>query len=364
VSDDDHRRLERAWRAHPTDQRALAELMAALRRARRPVSGELLEAVVQSARRVKTRRAVRAELPDGRRVGAPEAPNGRWVELPACRAWWLEAAVNRELPLEALLRDAREAGATGLQVGVHPEVRGTVGAGLASLPELERVRASGSFTDEDLAALAACETLVVLELVDCQRLTAAGLAPLMRLPRLSELSLERCRLGNEVVPLLNALPGLTRLRLDRTQVTGRGLADLDLPLLRQLSAAWCALRPEQLDDALGALPSLVEVDARWTGLGGDERRGVRLVTTDPRLEVATLTESPTLGEGTVAGAPWTFRAKYQRWSFTLGGPRVFERSGAWGPEEYAAPLESAEARILESAMEYLATCSPEAADGT
>lgn len=90
MADDELRESERAWRATPEDQAALARLIAALRRAGRVVPEALLDARIQPARSIRSDAGVwiSATLPDGtdRHVGSTRAAN-RDVRVPAHRSF-------------------------------------------------------------------------------------------------------------------------------------------------------------------------------------------------------------------------------------------------------------------------------------
>ena len=110
---------------------------------------------------------------------------------------------------------------------------------LQSMPNLRRLtlRRVNGVTDEALDAVAGCESLEVVALIEMNELTGAGLERLAALPRLRSLDLRNCgRLATEDFQRLAAFKGLVEVKLGGPAVNDQ-LADviLNLPQMRSLT---------------------------------------------------------------------------------------------------------------------------------
>ncbi|MBW3541547.1 MAG: DUF433 domain-containing protein [Planctomycetes bacterium] len=138
------------------------------------------------------------------------------------------------------------------------------GTGFADLGQLERLRelaANGSgFTDEGLAALRHLPNLRSLAIEDTE-ITDKGLEHLALLRSLQSLDIQRCsRITDDGVRHLAALSGLERLDMDRTKVTGVGLAGF----AESKNLEWLRLDGRMIDDeGLAVISTLKSLRALW-----------------------------------------------------------------------------------------------------
>jgi hypothetical protein len=98
-------------------------------------------------------------------------------------------------------------------------------ARLVELPRLSHLRIRGRVDDESLAAVAQLHTLTILN-VPRGEFTAAGLAQLAALPDLELLRFGSPHIGDDDMPTLGKFPSLKRLHLIDVPITDAGLAEL------------------------------------------------------------------------------------------------------------------------------------------
>ena len=110
---------------------------------------------------------------------------------------------------------------------------------LQAMSRLSRLtlRRPGHLTDQGVAAIADCEKLEVLALIEMSQLTGAGLDHLRKLPALRSLDLRNCgALTEEDFAQLSKLQGLTELKLGGPNVNDRVLEQVaSLPKLTSLT---------------------------------------------------------------------------------------------------------------------------------
>jgi hypothetical protein len=296
VADDDLREAERAWLADEADQAALARYIAALRRAGRPVTHDLLERQVHPPRTFDAPVAleVSVTLPDGRvrRLGRTPSRDGRGLELPEHRALSLGVAdlcdldsVARTIaPLDGVhlaldLDDAARldplvaAPQESLWLGCAGRLTPALSSAVAAMPRLAQLwvnaedlvgapdveplrRASclswlhldAATSPGLLEALGRLPSLQELEVVEYERdegqrlpekssAELAALAPLRNLRRLDLGYANGWKLDDEAIRLLSSHRRLTSLRLPKGAYSTQGLEPLVRLPLEDLR--WC-----------------------------------------------------------------------------------------------------------------------------
>jgi tRNA A-37 threonylcarbamoyl transferase component Bud32/Leucine-rich repeat (LRR) protein len=131
-------------------------------------------------------------------------------------------------------------------------------AGLARIggfTQLENLAANDlTITDQSVSALSRLNNLRSLDLSGCP-IGDKGIAALQSLP-LSDLNLDRTRVGDLSLAMLSEMPNLTHLNVSKTQVTARGLLQLQkLPKLQTLVADGIPMSPEEKALLVRALPN-------------------------------------------------------------------------------------------------------------
>jgi hypothetical protein len=232
MADEEWRALERAHAGAPADQVVLERLMQARRRAGLPIPARLLRAVSHEAFEIEVPKAFSLWFLPPRGPGAVLRPEPiESTGVPAHSTFGLTVTV-RDLANPALLRSV---------VGRHrlPGIRVVdAGMSLADLGALRGLRSlttvilSGTTLIDALAPLASLENLSTLVL-DKTDVTGVGLAALSRLPALSVLEISSRNTGptREGVAAIAMLSRLTDLSLERW---GPG-AEEGLPLLAGLT---------------------------------------------------------------------------------------------------------------------------------
>jgi hypothetical protein len=225
MSDTELRALERRWNATPDDLEATQALIGARRRAGLPALGHLVEARRFPARTIllRGRYSVRVVLNDGREVQLAKTRRPTMVSLPGHRSWSLAPLDRGASNIDLLVEEARALACPALVLELGSLVPESVPSKLATLSGLERLRLTGAPwpTDDALAAiLEGCRGLVELQLVECNRLTSASTAALVRLEHLVALDLEGTpALSSATLGDLSALRALTRLSLRHLRLT-------------------------------------------------------------------------------------------------------------------------------------------------
>ncbi len=216
VSDLDVRTAERRWRRDEDDQPALADYVAALRRAGLPVGHDLLDRQVFAARQAVVPAGARASvvLPDGEALQfvGPLRDAPREIELPAHRRWSLSLEPEAAT-VDALAHAAQQAGATELHLDLGGLARPErFLERLASSPATH-VWAHGELGPGGASALAAMPCLTSLRWVQPAPLRADDLAPLASAPSLTQLSLHAAAYAPGATWRLAPLRQLTSLTL-------------------------------------------------------------------------------------------------------------------------------------------------------
>lgn len=140
--------------------------------------------------------------------------------------------------------------------------------------------------DDDLAAIARCQTLESLRLVSCHELTAAGLRQLGSLKSLQVLKLDDCKdLGDGIAPLIAANPNLRDVTVDFVEST----SDLTAALLGCHRLQKLAVTARVIKPAL--YPGLAEQCRDLESLLVSESHGVDLpaLASLPRLKTLRIT---------------------------------------------------------------------------
>lgn len=277
--DADVRALERAFAKDPTDQDALARLIAARRRARLPATAELLAARVYPPRTFtsKFKLLVSVVLPDGRAdvlARTNQGGAGDTVQVPAHRLLVL-MPLERKEPLEEIVASLADEPAVGLSLtsgASHARGAELPAAALAKLPGLERLEGDGlSVTAKTAAALAKCKALAVVHLTGTTE--PAALPALAKLPALVELRLHGVE-HPDFAPLVDA-PHLERLELwGGTFGVAGGKALAKAPALRALHLRGVEGVDRDMLGVLAGWPRLERLgvsDAAATHLAGLER---------------------------------------------------------------------------------------------
>lgn len=261
MSDEALRELERAWQADPSDQALLQRLAQERGRSGLPAWTPAMRAKrVLPARRFQSslplRVRVRKENGATHTVGETPVPEG--VELPPCRAWWVEPVGPP--PLQNLRRELLEQEIPGLELDARelplPQLHHLV----ADLGHLERLSLRAAVDASLLGRLSRFTQLLELklegEVPHDVELGEDGLRPLTRLERLVRLELD-VRVARRAGPtnLMSILRGLIRARQPRPSLAFLG----ELPALRELR-----LSGELVDDdaltIVEGLPGLEELD--------------------------------------------------------------------------------------------------------
>ena len=155
-------------------------------------------------------------------------------------------------------------------------------AAVASLPCLEELILDNCESISDFAPLRSCKSLKKVS-AECTKLDDRGLVAVVSLLRLEELSLNGCSSITDFTPL-RMCESLKRLSLNRSY-DGKGLDDrglaaiVSLPYLEELSLDCCASITDWT--LLRTRKSLKVLSVRWTSI---DDRGVAAVASLPRLE--------------------------------------------------------------------------------
>lgn len=139
-----------------------------------------------------------------------------------------------------------------------------------------------AISDEDLQLLSSFKGLEWLSLEGAP-VTDAGVAHLLKLPKLKTLDISGTQISAEGIEQLGSLPGLSRLKLSRIEVTEELLAALaTVPGLKELELSNTLLDDNHLD-ALGNLKSLQRINLENTLVTKSGHR--RLVEALPNCEI-------------------------------------------------------------------------------
>lgn len=213
VADDDLREAERAWLADEADQAALARYLAALRRAGRPVTHDLLAKQVHPPRTfdAPVELTVRALTVDDEwtQVGTTPTADGAGLEIPAHRVWIAEAPPGTDI---SAIGDAlRGQDALGLNLTVTPGPRKLAPLRGLLLEQLS-IECRHTLRASALDVVGHLPRLVSLD-VGATSFCADSVEPLTRAPNLSQVSLWATRYAPGIAGALAAVPNLRSLEL-------------------------------------------------------------------------------------------------------------------------------------------------------